>query len=339
MIPPVTLILKKRLKIVRLLRKSKLSYVALAFLVSALVNGFLFYLAESVFGGEEGLTLWRSLYWAVITMATVGYGDITPTTLGGTIVTIETVVVGIAIFTMLVSVLAEGFMNASLKKSMGLGKLKKVDILVIGDEESCIEAIHELQINLPYSSIAWLLPQPPRQPPQDIDFVAGDPTDEGVLRRASAHKAGKIIVCMKDDSKVVHTVLMIRKINKEAEIITLAKTDKARELLKEAGSTRVVSARMLGRVLASSTFEPYVTDFINEVTTARGIADLVEYLAGEDEDGITVEEAERRLIEKVGVKSLRIVALVRNGKMIIAPPTNETISSGDKLVIVKAKEN
>lgn len=337
MIPPIIL-LKKKFKLIRLFRRNKLSYVALAFLLSVLINGVLFYFAEGILGGREGLTLWRSLYWAVITMATVGYGDVIPQTLWGTVVTIETVIVGIAIFTMLVSVLAEGFMNASLKKSMGLGKLKKVDVLVIGNEESCIEAIHELQINLPYSNIAWLLPQPPRQPPQDIDFVAGDPTDEGVLRRASAHKAGKIIVCMKDDSKAVHTVLMIRKINKEAEIITLAKTDKARELLKEAGSTRVVSARMLGRVLASSIFEPSVTDFINEVTTARGVADLVEYLAGEDEHGITVEEAERRLRDKVGVKSLRIVALVRNGEMIIAPPTHETISSGDKLVIVKAKD-
>ncbi len=336
MIPSVIMLLKRRLRLLQLMRRSKLLYVALAFLASVLINGSLFYLTEGVIGGRQDITLWRALYWAVVTMATVGYGDVTPETTWGTVVTVETVVVGIAVFTMLVSVLAEEFMNASLKKNMGLGKLKRVDILVIGGEEACREALDELQLNEPHARIGWLLPQPPKQPPQDVEFVAGDPTDESVLKRAGADKAGKVIVCLSDDSKAVHTVLMLRKLNRDAEIVCLAKSEKARELLEEAGATRVIPARILGRLLASAAFEPSVADFLRDVTTARGLADLIEHVVTKSEEGKTIEELENTLPRKHGGKAVRVVAIIREGRMIVAPNPQEKVREGERLVCLKA---
>ena len=336
MIPSVIMLLKRRLKLLQLMRKSKLSYVALVFLASVIINGFLFYLTEGVIGGRQDITLWRALYWAVVTMATVGYGDVTPETTWGTVVTVETVVVGIAVFTMLVSVLAEEFMNASLKKSMGLGRLKRVDILVIGGEETCREALNELQLNEPHVRIGWLLPQPPKQPPQDVEFVAGDPTEESVLKRAGADKASKVILCLSDDSKAVHTVLMLRKLNRNAEIICLAKSEKARELLEEAGATRVIPARILGRLLASAAFEPSVADFLRDVTTAKGAADLIEHIVTKSEEGKTIEELENTLPRKHGGRTIRVIAIIRDGKMTVAPNPQEKVKEGDRLVCLKA---
>jgi len=336
LIPSVVMLLKKRLKLLVMLRRSKLSYVALVFVASVLINGFLFYLTEGVLGGRADITLWRAFYWAVVTMATVGYGDVTPETTWGTLVTVETVVVGIAVFTMLVSVLAEEFMNASLKKSMGLGRLRRVDILVIGDEETCREALDELQLNEPNARIGWLLPQPPKQPPQNVDFVAGDPTDESVLKRAAADKAGKVVVCLSDDSKAVHTVLMLRKMNRDAEVVCLAKSSKAKELLEEAGATRVIPSKILGRLLASATFEPGVADFLSEVTTAKGTADLIEYRVGKDEAGHTIAEMEASLPKKVGGRAVKVAALIRGNNLIVAPQANSKVEEGDRLVCIKA---
>jgi len=336
LIPSVIVLLKRKLKLLRLVRRSRLTYVAAAFITSVLVNGTLFYLTEGVLGGRHDITFWRSLYWAVVTMATVGYGDIVPKTFWGTVVTVETIVVGIAVFTMMVSLLAEEFMNASIRKSMGLGRLRKVDMLVIGELESCREAVEELKLNLPNARIGWLMPEAPKQPPRDIDFVAGDPADEEVLKRAAADRVKDVVICLSDDSKAVHTVLMLRRLNKAARVVCLANNERSRELLEEAGADQVIPARILGRLLASAAFEPGVAEFLREVTTARGFGDLTEVRVGKDLAGLTVGEAEEVLGRRDGRYSYKALALVRGGKLRLAPPPSERLEEGDSLVMLKA---
>ncbi len=336
MIPSVIVLLRRKLKLLKLVRRSRFTYVAIAFTASVLVNGTLFYVTEGVLGGRHGITFWRSLYWAVVTMATVGYGDIVPKTFWGTVVTVETIVVGIAVFTMMVSLLAEEFMNASIRKNMGLGRLRRVDILVIGELGSCREAVEELKLNLPNARIGWLMPETPKQPPKDVDFVAGDPADEDVLKRAAADRVRDVVICLSDDSKAVHTVLMLRRLNKGARVICLANNERSKELLEEAGANQVIPARILGRLLASAAFEPGVTEFLREVTTARGFGDLTEVRIGRELAGLTVGEAEEVLGRRDGRHSYRALALIREGRLSLAPPPSERLKEGDSLVMLKA---
>ncbi len=51
----------------------------------------------------------QSIYWAVITLASVGYGDISPVTPGGRIITVVLALVGIGIFAIPAAILASGF--------------------------------------------------------------------------------------------------------------------------------------------------------------------------------------------------------------------------------------
>ena len=63
-----------------------------------------------------------AFYWAVITMATTGYGDVTPKTEVGRIVAMVASVAGISTFTALVSLLAENFISSSMRRMMGMHK-------------------------------------------------------------------------------------------------------------------------------------------------------------------------------------------------------------------------
>lgn len=335
MIPSIFVLLRKKLRMKKLVTGRKLAYVALAFVIFAFINAVLFYVAENVLGGNESITFWRALYWSIVTMATVGYGDVVPSTSYGSIVAVETIIIGIAIFTMLVSTLAEEFMNRSMRKNMGLGRLKKTDILVIGDSESCKEVINELLINLPNARISWLMPQPPQKPPEDVEFVSGDPSEEETLKRAAADRARKIIICLKDDSKAVHTVLMLRKINKSAQVIAVASNDKVKELLKEAGADFITPLRLIGRVLASAAFEPSVAEFIDEITTARGVADLVERAVPKEFSGKELREFVNHLIASEGVRKYVPLAIKRETDLIVAPDPAEKIKEGDKIVLLK----
>ncbi len=76
-----------------------------AVLTSVLIVGALMYIVE---GAESGFTsIPRSVYWAIVTMTTVGYGDIAPATTGGQVLASVLMIMGygvIAVPTGIVSV-------------------------------------------------------------------------------------------------------------------------------------------------------------------------------------------------------------------------------------------
>ena len=63
--------------------------------------------AALVFHILEGWSYLDAFYFTVVSMATVGYGDLAPKTSGGRLFTIAFLVVGIGVFVLLVSALAE----------------------------------------------------------------------------------------------------------------------------------------------------------------------------------------------------------------------------------------
>ncbi|RLG84329.1 MAG: hypothetical protein DRO39_07595, partial [Thermoprotei archaeon] len=203
------------------------------------VNALLFYYVEVVVGGRSDLDLWAAFYWAIVTMATVGYGDIVPKTFWGRVVATEAIVAGIAVFTLMVTTLAEFFMHQTLKRIMGWGRLRRVDVVVVGSTEICRESIEELKLNMPGARIGWVLEKRPREIPEDVDFVVGSPTDENTLSRAGIKGAKYLIVCVPSDSKAIHIVLTARRLNRNLRIVAIANSSRAQELLREAGASTV----------------------------------------------------------------------------------------------------
>ncbi|HDI02480.1 MAG TPA: hypothetical protein ENF93_02420, partial [Ignisphaera sp.] len=246
-------------KLLRTFIKRRLILVFVLFAISALINGTLFYIFEVVHGPQKQFSYLHCIYWAIVTMATVGYGDIVPETFAGYVIAGETIIIGIAVFTLLISTIAEAFLQQSLKRYMGLARLKNVDVVVIGSSEICKEAIDELRMNRKDLKISWVLEEQPKTPPEDIDFVVGNPIEEETLIRAGIKSAKHLIVCILDDSMAIHIVLTAKRLNKNIRIAALAKSSKTKELLEEAGVSIVVPLRVIGRELASAVFEPSVT--------------------------------------------------------------------------------
>lgn len=84
-------------KIIDALRASrvKISVFLIAVLTLVIILGTLMYLIE---GGENGFTsIPRSIYWAIVTLTTVGYGDISPATAFGQFLASLVMILGYAI--------------------------------------------------------------------------------------------------------------------------------------------------------------------------------------------------------------------------------------------------
>lgn len=81
-------------------------------------------------------TLFDAMYWAVVTMGTVGFGDIVPITTEGMAVSMILIVFGVAILAFLTSIIVSSFQSkiTELKESRALSELEKIEdyILICG---------------------------------------------------------------------------------------------------------------------------------------------------------------------------------------------------------------
>ena len=333
---PVVILYRLLENILRLLMKptrSRLFLASIIVMVLAFTSATAFYLAEKNAWASRGedLTFAKALYWSIITMATVGYGDIVPHTSIGRIVAAFTSVFGIAAYSLLVAIVAEQFLSRMVKKTLGLAWLKNIDIVVIGDGEECAETIAELKRNMPGKKIAWITSQQPKIT-VDVDYAIGSLIDSETLRRGGVEKSEYIVVCHKDDSQSIHIALLAKKLNPEARIIVLAHSSKTAEILEAAGVQYIVPTTIMARVLASMVFEPNVAVLVSDLTTAKGISDLIEVKTNKYV-GLSFKEALLKAKEEEGLLLVGIVR--RDGKILVNPPLNYMIEKGEKLLAIK----
>lgn len=107
------------LRLLRLLELEKLSrsvfssqglaYAALMTLVVAISGGSLFRAFEA---GNQNVSEWESVYWAITTMATLG-SDIDTTTVGSEITSVVILLTGVTFISMLTGAIARRFLSAS----------------------------------------------------------------------------------------------------------------------------------------------------------------------------------------------------------------------------------
>jgi len=265
-------------------RKSKAFYVILLFITMWLVSSTLFYYSEHIVAARSDVDFYTALYWSIITMATIGYGDITPVRGLGWVVAGFTALLGIISYTLIISVLAEWFLTNSMKKLMGMSPFRNKKVIVIGDSESCSEIVDELVLNNLGEETGWFTPEKPRVDPR-VEYTVGDPRDEELLKKIGVEKAEHIILCFRDDSVALHTLLLLRKYNKRARYSALVNQSINEDLFREAGAEQVLSTKMIGRAMASAVFEPSVLNVLTDIITARGEGDLIEYTVSSRDSG------------------------------------------------------
>ena len=100
----------------RLFSLQGLRYAALLAVLTALGGGAAFAAVEE--GHNENVSgTWDGVWWAVVTMTTVGYGDVSPQTNYGRVIAIGVMVVGIGFLGLLIGAVAERFVTQEISEA------------------------------------------------------------------------------------------------------------------------------------------------------------------------------------------------------------------------------
>jgi voltage-gated potassium channel len=161
--------------------------------------------------------------------------------------------------------------------------------------------------------------------------LRGDATSEAVMKEAGVAKARAVLVALSRDDTTVLAVLTARSLNERARIIALVRDEENIKLVRKAGSDEVVSpARIGGFLLADAVSSRYTTRFVSDILTARGgELRIAERRAAPDEIGKRMDEVRGRLV----------VAIERDGTVLgfwNAPA--EIIRAADLVFAIEARK-
>lgn len=286
----------------------------------------------------EGQTWTVSLYWTFVTIATVGYGDFSPETALGMYFTLTVIVLGIGTFALAVESLVDLIFKRHQMKIMGLIDVEKSKHVVIcGWTESTTECIKEIGKGNEVFVLEENETVRKNALKNGANFVQGDPTRIKDLQKANVKGAKAVIVDLDSDSRTIHSILGIRKIDQNVRIIAEAQRYENIEQIKLAGATQIISPYVIsGRLMYKSIDDGYEAMFVQDVLAEKKNRELKEVLITAESpfNGLSILEAD--IHEKTGVV---VVGVGREGKLTIDPPRDYTLEAGDMVIgIGKAEE-
>lgn len=207
-----------------------------------------------------------ALYYAMVTMSTVGYGDITPQTSEAKLFTVSIIILGVAVFATSLTAVIAPMVSNSLKRIVnrrGSRMKREHHFIVIGNGPLAINTARELaRRGHPVTRILRTTPDDIES--RDADIVVGDPSNNEVLREAGADKAEAVLAMMTDDSENAFVILAVKELDGSARTVAAVNDSAHLSRVKLAQPDVVISPQVLGGELIAMVLsdEEVTPDFV-----------------------------------------------------------------------------
>lgn len=304
-------------------------------------------LAAVLFGGTLGYMVieharaFDALYMTVITVGTVGYGEVIPLSEAGRIFTMFLIIAGfgILVFTLgtFIDFVVEGHLRGLLEGRRmhtsidrlsghhivaGMGRVGSVVATALAEDgapfvviDTCPDCVERA------TEAGWLI-------------IAGDATDEDVLRQAGVERAKSLVTALDTDADNLFVTISARSMAPDLFIVARSSHESSEPKLKKAGANRVITPNEIGgRRMATMILHPVVSDYLDLVTHG----DELEYRLQEVEVGASCAFAgasikQARVRDETGAYILAVQKA--DGRINTNPSSDTTLCPGDRMVVL-----
>ena len=293
----------------------------------------------------EGWSLIEAFYMTMITITTVGFGEIRPLSPTGRIFTVVLILGGIGIVTYTTTSVVQYLLSGELRTELishrrrrmlsrldnhyivcGYGRVgrhvvaelarKKTPFVIIDNNETVVEECRQAGYNI----------------------IQGNASDDEVLEQAGIYRAKSLITAVNSDAENVFIVLTARSLCPELVIVSRANFDEAEPKLLRAGATQVISPYAIsGRRMVSSVDHPELVDYLDIVMHSPEMELWLEDVIiadGSELENRSLHEAHLRSRIGVNVLSMRLP-----GKPLMVQPDIEIpLVAGTHLIVLGNRE-
>ena len=323
----------------RLRRRLRLALGALALVTAVGVLGFLI-----IGGAGQGVV--DAIYMTVITLTTVGFGEIIDMSNNpaGRIFTVALLLVGMGIVAYTVPMAAAFVIEGQLNNIFARRRMQKTIAeladhhIVCGDTSACWHVAEEL-LRTGHSVVivaptAEALTEAQHRLGEGPGIV-GDPSSDEVLREAGADRAAGIVVCTSNDKDNVLTVLTARRLAPRARIIASTEHPETESKLQTVGADVVVSPSRIGGLrMASALVRPTVVTFLDKMLREKGGTLRVEEVTIPKNAQVSDRTLSGLKVDEVAGALLLAVRHPETGEFTFKPPPDTSLTAGMTLVVM-----
>ncbi|MBF0481852.1 MAG: potassium channel protein [Desulfovibrionaceae bacterium] len=330
-------------RIIRLRRRFG-PYLGVIWGIAAL--SLIFMLGVAAFMLVEGWKFFDSLYMVVITLSTVGYGEVLPLSTDGRIVAMLLILSGVGTFFYLIGAFTKMLVEGNLHMFLGRRKVRKQ-----------IEKMHGHVIVCGYGRLGRVVVADflkegigvvvvEREPEvvsqlqeREIPHIDGDATDDETLAAAGIGRARALAACLTQEAANVYVTLTARQLAPDLYIVARADEPRHIQRLERAGANQALIPHLYGgHRMAQSILRPSVVNFLE--IAIRG-----------DDLGLQMEELKIGPNSRLAGKNLAdspiradfdliVIAIIKTGGTMNFNPGHATVlENGDTLILVGSREH
>lgn len=287
-----------------------------------------------------------ALYMTMITMTTVGFGEVQPLSAYGQIFTIGLIVTSIGIAGYVISQLTAFVVEGEIKRIFQGRKMDKHiaalnnHIILCGAGRTGLHIAEEFH----RTRTPFVVIEQDQEALEDLLRLDGllylqeDATQDETLILAGVQRAKGLVTTLSEDKDNIFVTLCARSLNPKLRIIARLVEEKNAELLRKAGADEIVSPNAIGGLrMASVMLRPEVVSFLDEMLRVTGQTLRLEEMHVDDTPGfLNCSLGEANIRRRTG---LLVVAVKSQKSGYQFNPGAETIlRSGDILIVIGTEE-
>jgi voltage-gated potassium channel len=318
---PIFITITRRLSV--LVRNRVLALVAVAVVVILAGAG--------LFAATQGYDYWTGLYWAITTATTVGYGDVLAKNgLGrviASVVMLTTIPIVGAIFSLVVGASAA----THIRRMLGMEtRLPDEPYTVIYGLDPVVPRVLE-ELCAQEATVVLVAPVRPAAAPRDLVFIAGDPTDERVVKSSNPTQADRALIACEDESDTMVVAVTLHALAPELKTYALTQSPRVSRALRELGVAHTLAAdELVAHTVAKSLETPEAGDLL------LGLVDSTDYRMAERivDDALATQTLSAARAASIPPAPL-ILGIARDGNVDLGIGDDPQLSVGDRLIVLQ----
>ena len=305
-------------------------------------------LAMGTFGYHylEGWSLFDGFYMTIITITTIGFGEIHPLGFHGRIFTVFLVLIGMGVFFYALftssQLLIEGEVEKILTRRRSMKAVQRIKnhFVVCGFGRMGSFVCQQFHARgIPFVVVEIDPDVQDKVVQAGYLLVPGDATEEEVLLQANIMNASGLVALLNSDAANVYAVLTVADLNPRLQIVARAVEESAHKKLLHAGAHRVISPYQIGGFrIVIGILKPTVMSFLETALDNQQLGielEEVQVARSSSYSGMRLADTDIR-----GELNLIIIAVKKHdGQMVFNPGPNTVIEDQDTLVAMGEQEH
>lgn len=204
-----------------------------------------------------------ALYFSIVSMSTVGYGDISPHTDAARLFTISIIILGITVFATSVSAVVGPLIGGNIRRLMRgrVSHSMRKNHIILAGVSPLAQSLHAA-LRQRGHDVTVIVPSMDGHPyPADADLLEGDASETAVLQQAGATHARYILALRQDDSENAFIVMAGREAGgSDTKLVALVNSPMHLSKIRRVNPDIVISLQALGSEILARTLSGEAID-------------------------------------------------------------------------------